>query len=290
MRGRDARSWTLALIVAASATTGATALAQEAVHPWELVGESVVETFAFPEILFHVAAGVVTAPLAFGGIDGAVQRWFQEVDPLGGRGVARFMLDAGFWSPIVIGVGFYAGGLIAGDEELATAGSAVSQAIVLAGISTLLLKRLTDRGAPYRDGVAPEPGTSQDNAPIRIRRSGDPEDFRGDPDEYEDGIMWPSGHTSSHFAIAAALTAFYPEEPWIAAVTYPIALLMGLWMIEGDFHWLSDVVAGALIGHVIGWVVGTNFREAFEARNPLGSAVEVLSAPVGWSLALPADL
>jgi membrane-associated phospholipid phosphatase len=289
MRGR-ARPWTLALAFAASVSSATALEAQEAVHPWELAGESIVETFAFPEILFHVAAGAVTAPLAFGGIDGAVQAWFQDVDPLGGRGVARFMLDAGFYSPLVIGLGFYAGGLIAGEEELATAGSAVTQAIVLTAVSTLVLKRLTDRGAPYRDGVAPEPGVSQDNAPIRIRRSGDPEDFRGDPDEYEDGIMWPSGHTSSHFAIAAALTAFYPDEPWIAAVTYPIALLMGLYMIEGDFHWLSDVIAGALIGHVIGWVVGANFREEFDARDPTHGAIEVLRAPLTWSVGGPIDL
>jgi membrane-associated phospholipid phosphatase len=261
--------------------------AQEAIHPWELAGESVLEIFGWPEILFHVGAGLITAPLAFGGVDGAVQTWFQEADPLGGRMPARWMLDGGFFSPIVIAGGLYLGGLVSGEEELATAGSAVTQSVVLTGVFILVLKRLTDRGAPYRDGVA----SNRENAPIAIRRSNDPEDWRGDPDAYQDGIMWPSGHTASHFAIAAALSAFYPDEPWMAAVTYPIALVMGLYMIEGDFHWLSDVVAGALIGHAIGWVVGTNFREAFDERNRvIDGAIEVLRAPPTFGLALPLDL
>jgi hypothetical protein len=38
-------------------------------------------------------------------------------------------------------------------------------------------------------------------------------------------------------------------------------------MIEGDYHWLSDIVAGALIGHIVGWVVGKQMRAAYDERN-----------------------
>jgi hypothetical protein len=31
-------------------------------------------------------------------------------------------------------------------------------------------------------------------------------------------------------------------------------------MIDGDRHWASDVVAGALIGHAIGYSIGKAFR------------------------------
>ena len=44
---------------------------------------------------------------------------------------------------------------------------------------------------------------------------------------------------------------------------YPLALGIGLGMVDADEHWFSEIVAGALIGHVIGWSIGTNFREDF---------------------------
>ena len=47
----------------------------------------------------------------------------------------------------------------------------------------------------------------------------------------------------------------------------PFALAVGFGMIEGDYHWLSDVVAGGLMGHVIGWVIGRAFRKRFDDRN-----------------------
>ena len=42
---------------------------------------------------------------------------------------------------------------------------------------------------------------------------------------------------------------------------------MGYAMIDGNIHWASDVVAGVLIGHAIGWTVGTDFRSRYGGRN-----------------------
>ena len=41
-----------------------------------------------------------------------------------------------------------------------------------------------------------------------------------------------------------------PDEIWLPIIGYPFALAIGVGMIEGDFHWLSDIVAGGLIGFV----------------------------------------
>ena len=43
-------------------------------------------------------------------------------------------------------------------------------------------------------------------------------------------------------------------------IGYPITLAVGLALVEGDYHWSSDIIAGALIGHVIGRTIGNNFR------------------------------
>jgi membrane-associated phospholipid phosphatase len=93
-------------------------------------------------------------------------------------------------------------------------------------------------------------------------------DFDFNPFKLSEGLRWPSGHTGSMFALVSSLVAFYPDELWIALIGYPAAVGVGLGMIEGDYHWFSDVVAGALIGHIIGWVTGTQFRRAFAAQPP----------------------
>ena len=84
------------------------------------------------------------------------------------------------------------------------------------------------------------------------------------------GGLWPSGHTSTAFAAASALTAFYKDEPSFrifAFLAYTASTLMGFAMIDGNFHWASDVVAGALIGHAIGWTVGSDFRARYRGSS-----------------------
>lgn len=82
--------------------------------------------------------------------------------------------------------------------------------------------------------------------------------------------LWPSGHTATAFAAASALTAYYRNDESflkVALATYTASALMGLAMINGDYHWASDVVAGFLIGQAIGWTVGTDFRNRYNGSN-----------------------
>jgi hypothetical protein len=80
-----------------------------------------------------------------------------------------------------------------------------------------------------------------------------------------------------------ATPRFYRDEPLIALLGYPVVLAVGVGMVEGDYHWLSDVVAGALIGHAIGWQIGTHFRERYERSRGTGEgAARNDSAPVLW--------
>lgn len=80
------------------------------------------------------------------------------------------------------------------------------------------------------------------------------------------GGLWPSGHTATAFAAASALAAFYRDDESfyrIAIAAYAAASLMGYAMIDGNIHWASDVVAGVLIGHAIGWTVGKDFKSRY---------------------------
>lgn len=60
---------------------------------------------------------------------------------------------------------------------------------------------------------------------------------------------FPSGHTSSAFSLAAALTEeIRSPVVWVGA--YSAAALVGWSRVRNDRHWLSDVVAGAALGEL----------------------------------------
>lgn len=59
---------------------------------------------------------------------------------------------------------------------------------------------------------------------------------------------FPSGHTTTAFAVATSLTLLFPR---FAALFYAGALLVGLSRIGVLYHYPSDVVAGAMLGTVL---------------------------------------
>ncbi|MBO9665351.1 MAG: phosphatase PAP2 family protein [Bdellovibrio sp.] len=60
------------------------------------------------------------------------------------------------------------------------------------------------------------------------------------------GLSFPSGHTSTAFATATSLA--YSYGPWVGVPMYGLATFVGAARISEGVHWLSDVVAGAVIG------------------------------------------
>jgi membrane-associated phospholipid phosphatase len=59
---------------------------------------------------------------------------------------------------------------------------------------------------------------------------------------------FPSGHTLGAFASATVLAAYYPPA---GPVVYAVAGASGVNRVVKHQHFLSDVVAGAVLGHVI---------------------------------------
>jgi undecaprenyl-diphosphatase len=64
-----------------------------------------------------------------------------------------------------------------------------------------------------------------------------------------DQFSFPSGHTMTAFSIALVVTYFYPTLEW---PLYFLALSIGLSRIVLGMHFLSDVLAGALLGSALG--------------------------------------
>lgn len=133
-------------------------------------------------------------------------------------------------------------------------GFATIQAILSSFLVVSILKILSGRAAPLRPG-----GKSL----YFLLRTDNPADFNFAFWENMTEtlrLFWPSGHTAAVTAFVAAICAFYNEKIWIFVIGYIIVIITGLSMIDGDYHWTSDVIAGALIGQAIGWCIGKYFN------------------------------
>ena len=69
---------------------------------------------------------------------------------------------------------------------------------------------------------------------------------------------WPSSHTATAFAMSMALVALFPKNKFVkySAIIYAVYIGLG---VSTTIHWFSDFVAGAILGTVIGLVVGKSF-------------------------------
>jgi len=61
---------------------------------------------------------------------------------------------------------------------------------------------------------------------------------------------YPSGHTTTLFAAAFVLATLFPSWRW---VFWSLAVIGGLGRVAYGAHYLSDVVAGAVLGAVTAW-------------------------------------
>lgn len=102
-------------------------------------------------------------------------------------------------------------------------------------------KNLVDRGRPY---------LYKDGAPSDHLKDGDWE------------CSFPSGHSTMAFAAASFATttyfAYHPESAWkwaVAGASFGLAGTTALLRVASGNHFPSDVLAGAAIGTLIGWLV-----------------------------------
>jgi membrane-associated phospholipid phosphatase len=104
-----------------------------------------------------------------------------------------------------------------------------------------------------------------------------------DPDRFRPlngNGAFPSGHTTLAFAVATALARDTPDR-WTDIGLYGLASLTALSRLNDDRHWTSDVIAGAVIGYLVG-------RQVVPGRAPAGSGgAYVLVTPrrIGFSTA-----
>lgn len=206
--------------------------------------------YSYPSILLDDAKHVLTAParwqkpewqylgLAAVGVigvaaiaDGPVRDEMARHAPNDNRFMRNIERFGAQYSVGVLG-GFYLAGAI-GDNETATAVAqdGLAASIIASGIITPAIKFVTGRARPRENlGVA---------------------HFHPFSLGYSSNSSFPSGHTTEAFALASVISSHY-EERWVSCASYSVAGLVGVARSYHGAHFASDILAGALIGTLVG--------------------------------------
>ena len=154
----------------------------------------------------------------------------------------------------------YAAGLISGNEKMQEAGILTVKAVVESYVvSHVVLKTLVARHRPARPlgGL----GSDRDSQYPFVQS---PYDFFNFHPVYLHseayGTGFPSYHATMFFAFASVNSRVF-DRSW---VPYALATTALVYDIRGHNHWVSELVAGAVIGEFIGKVVYDNYHEARE--------------------------
>ena len=170
------------------------------------------------------AAVVGTAAL----LDRSLRDWTQRHTRSSWEKTVNHFETLGSTGSFVVIGGFYLEGLVRNDPQAEnTAGDALSASIVAAGIITPLLKEATGRSRPVaHQGL---------------------HHFK----PFSGAASFPSGHVTQAFAVASVVAAHY-DSVWVDGLAYAAAGLVGLARMDHNAHFASDVLAGAMIGTVVG--------------------------------------
>jgi PAP2 superfamily len=158
-------------------------------------------------------------------------------------------------SYLVLGVaGSYLAGALFNDEKSQKAALLAGKATIYSIlVSQLVLKSITGR-------MRPDPSLRTATADV-APYTRNPYDFGNwhSPTlgSSSAGTSMPSYHFTEYFAVARVYSIVYDNY----FIPYGVAAALLTANIQGHHHWVSDMVAGALIGTMIGTVVADNAED-----------------------------
>ena len=74
---------------------------------------------------------------------------------------------------------------------------------------------------------------------------------------------FPSGHAAFFFGLVPAIFALSPKAGWASVIVFSV---MGISRVVAGVHWPSDIVAGALIGLLSGYLLLTFAKRFFTIK------------------------
>lgn len=161
----------------------------------------------------------------------------------------HFLEGFGAEHSFIVMSGIFTYGLIAGNEKYKSTALLALESFCLASLVTRIPKTLAGRERP---------DDWQNDGPYR---------FNGPLG----GNSFPSGHTTASFAVASVIATQFRDSKWIPVTAYTVAGLAGLSRIYDNKHWLTDVVAGATVGTLVGNLVSHRKTNARLTLVPFGN-------------------
>jgi membrane-associated phospholipid phosphatase len=216
-----------------------------------------------------VAAAAVTAGtiglIAIG--DKPIQQFFH-------RNESTFISKSSyyFFSPLgsglidipALGI-FYACGVIWKNKKAKETGLKGLEAYVITAVFTQAIKQVAHRHRPYQDDLP-------------------------DPHAWDGPFSWggeygmigynsfPSGHSSTVFAIATVIGLEYWDTKWVPAVSFGLAGFTALYRLAVNDHWASDVLFGSALGFAVGSMVYFNTNKTLQVIpvSPTGVGITLI--------------
>jgi membrane-associated phospholipid phosphatase len=158
---------------------------------------------------------------------------------------------------------------ILGSPRERETGVMLSEALITSSVWTGALKYLTGRERP------------RETTEIAADWTGPGASFTTEPIDGRGLRSFPSGHTSGAWAMATIVAHQYPAHGIVPVIAYGAATAMGYSRMAAGAHWLSDVVAGGLIGYGCARQV----ISAHEGR----AAQSARDSDAGWHVYLESD-
>jgi membrane-associated phospholipid phosphatase len=206
------------------------------------------DTIGAPRSLFTyrdlvLAGGVAAVTMLARPFDDRMAARLQDSSTQANRklqGTATFVRTVATPGSYIIGGTMYVAGRLSKDERLADLGWHGTEALIVGELVAGVIKGTMGRQRPS----------------VRPRNSNSYSLFRGflGGDQYR---SFPSGHTTSAFAAAAAVSSetsrWWPDTRWIIGpALFTGAALTGVSRMYNNRHWASDVLVGAGIGTFAG--------------------------------------
>jgi membrane-associated phospholipid phosphatase len=210
-------------------------------------------------LLFSGAIATTGLVMAF--LDRGIKEWVDDHQVTGSKDFSLFVTHLG--EPLVLlglSAVFYIGGEGFKDDNLRKTALLSLESFCINGIVVNGMRYLLSRSRPLSgDGPSSFHWFSLKNN----RHS------------------FPSGHTSTAFAVAAVI-AGQSDSFLVGAVSYGLASLVAISRVYNNEHWASDVIAASIIGYFIGKKVLALNRPSDKNKPSLSIAPGL----VGFSLSL----
>jgi membrane-associated phospholipid phosphatase len=209
-----------------------------------------IRVFSFPNLPFHIFAILLTFLIVTSGFDwnfflfAASAKWSNYFFPA---------LMLGSLLPILLPLILLISGFILKNKKTLTIGLAQTQAAILGSFVSSIYKSFTGRIQPpahFHETVI-NLSTLVDNS--HAFQFG----------FWRHGIFWgwPSSHTTIAFSMAVAVFVLFPKNKIIRFLAIFYAFFVGVGVAVTSIHWLSEFVAGAIIGTLIGVVIGKSYKK-----------------------------